>query len=422
MRSFVHLAATNLGGAGIAAERVHCALGTAGHRSHLVVHRRGGAGPSIIETRDPLSDLRSLASKAYFRATTVRKYEYRNQSLRNSGIGRISRLVRGLSPDVIISYFISNYLSFSDIHVIQQATGAPVIWFLMDMATLTGGCHYSWDCGRYEIGCGNCPALVARRGPNDHSARTHRSKAHSLDRLDSVVVAGSSWLAAQARRSSLFRNRRVEVIPLGVSPELFRPRDRAGLRAKLGLDPARSLIFFGARNASDPRKGMALLIDALGHIAADRTRDTLPGLLIAGDALPTEQIARFGYPIHMLGLVGPDGLADAYAAADLFVNPSVEDSGPMMVNEAVMSGTSVVSFPTGVAIDLVKPGETGELANELSSAALAEALSRALAWDEGRRAEASRTARAFALETFSAAAQADRIVRLADELRGSSTR
>ena len=363
--------------------------------------------------------VRAFLSKSYFRATCVRKYEYRNQGLNNAGLGRVCRLVKDLRPDAIISYFISNYLSFRDIHSIQQASGAPVIWFLMDMATLTGGCHYSWDCKGYEHGCGNCPALIARRGPNDHSARTARSKAHFLDRLQSVVVAGSSWLAAQARRSALFRERRIEVIPLAVSPDLFRPRERADIRKKLGLDPARPLIFFGARRASDPRKGMALLVEALGRLASSGTGNTLPGLLIAGEALATDQLARLGYPVHMLGLVGPEDLADAYAAADLFVNPSVEDSGPMMVNEAVMSGTPVVSFATGVAIDLVKPGQTGELAGEPSAAALADAMARVLDWDEGHRANATRDARAFAQATFSPAAQAGRIARLADDLRSN---
>ncbi|HEV2815929.1 MAG TPA: glycosyltransferase [Allosphingosinicella sp.] len=421
-RSFVHLAATNLGGAGIAAERLHEALRDAGDESHLVIHRGAARDPSIIETHSPLSDLLITASKAYFRATSVPKYHFRNQQLSNPGIGRISRLVKELRPDAIISYFITSYLSFQDVHAIQQAAGAPVIWFLMDMATLTGGCHYSWECRGYEQGCGSCPALIGRRGPNDHSARTCRSKAHYLDRIESVVVSGSSWLAGQARASALFRDRRIEVIPLGVSPELFRPRDRAELRLRLGLDPARPLIFLGARDASDPRKGMALLVEALGRIAATSARDSLPGLLIAGDAPAVERLKRLGYPVRTLGLVGPGDLAEAYAAADLFVSPSIEDSGPMMVNEAVMSGTPVVSFPIGVALDLVKPGETGEFARSGDSESLAAALTRVLAWPPEKRDAATGSARAFAVRTFSPAAQAERIVGLADDLGGRLAR
>jgi glycosyltransferase involved in cell wall biosynthesis len=418
MRSFVHLAATNRGGAGIAAERLHRTLGDAGHRSHLVIDRGAATDSSIVETHGPLSDLRIIASKAFFRATSVPKYHFRNQDLNNPRIGRISRLVKELRPDAIISNFITSYLSFRDIHAIQQAAGAPVIWFLMDMATLTGGCHYSWECRGYEDGCGCCPALAARRGPNDHSARTYRSKAHYLDRIESVVVSGSSWLAQQARASALFRDRRVEVIPLGVSPELFKPRDKAKLRQGLGLDPARPLIFLGARDASDPRKGMAVLVDALRRIAASGNREPLPCLLIAGDSPPVGLLEGLGYPVRFLGLVGSSALAEAYAAADVFVSPSIEDSGPMMINEAVMSGTPVVSFPIGVALDLVKPGETGEFARSGDSESLAAALTQVLAWPPEKRDAATGSARAFAVKTFSPAAQAERIVGLADDLGG----
>jgi len=52
----------------------------------------------------------------------------------------------------------------------------------------------------------------------------------------------------------------------------------------------------------------------------------------------------------------------AYQMADIFVSPSIEDSGPMMINESIMCGTPVVSFNMGVASDLVITNETGYLA------------------------------------------------------------
>jgi glycosyltransferase involved in cell wall biosynthesis len=55
-------------------------------------------------------------------------------------------------------------------------------------------------------------------------------------------------------------------------------------------------------------------------------------------------------------------LAEMYQIADFLVVPSLEDSGPMMINESILCGTPVVAFDMGVAGDLVKTGKTGYLA------------------------------------------------------------
>jgi glycosyltransferase involved in cell wall biosynthesis len=42
-----------------------------------------------------------------------------------------------------------------------------------------------------------------------------------------------------------------------------------------------------------------------------------------------------------------------YQASDVFVNSSIEDSGPMMVSEALACGTPVVGFDMGVVTNMV---------------------------------------------------------------------
>jgi len=55
-------------------------------------------------------------------------------------------------------------------------------------------------------------------------------------------------------------------------------------------------------------------------------------------------------------------LMEVYKAADLFISSSVEDSGPLMVNQSIAAGTPVAAFNVGVANDLVIDGKTGVLA------------------------------------------------------------
>ena len=66
--------------------------------------------------------------------------------------------------------------------------------------------------------------------------------------------------------------------------------------------------------------------------------------------------------------------AKIYSGVDLFICPSVEDSGPMMINESILSGTPVLAFKMGVAIDLVVNNDTGYLAELGNSASLCNYL------------------------------------------------
>jgi glycosyltransferase involved in cell wall biosynthesis len=64
----------------------------------------------------------------------------------------------------------------------------------------------------------------------------------------------------------------------------------------------------------------------------------------------------------------------AYSAADVFVHPSRADNLPSTVMESIACGTPVVSFNVGGTPEMVRPGETGWLANEANASALAATL------------------------------------------------
>ena len=49
------------------------------------------------------------------------------------------------------------------------------------------------------------------------------------------------------------------------------------------------------------------------------------------------------------------------AMSDVFLSPSIQDAGPMMLNQALMCGTPAVAFNIGVAYDIIND-KTGYLA------------------------------------------------------------
>jgi len=86
-------------------------------------------------------------------------------------------------------------------------------------------------------------------------------------------------------------------------------------------------------------------------------------LVSAGEKVNKKFFSKISIHYKHIGhLSGDSELVRAYQMADIFVSPSIEDSGPMMINESIMCGTPVVSFNMGVASDLVITNETGYLA------------------------------------------------------------
>jgi len=162
----------------------------------------------------------------------------------------------------------------------------------------------------------------------------------------------------------------VRVLPCGVNPELFRPRDAAAARRRFGFGE-RPVLLTLARLVS--RKGHDLVIRALPEL-----RRAVPDLLyvIAGpENRPYEERLRglardcgVGEAVRFSGYVEPDALPDLYAASDVYAMPSRQIAGDgnfegfgISYLEANACGVPVVGAATGGVPDAILDGETGYL-------------------------------------------------------------
>ncbi len=283
----------------------------------------------------------------------------------------------GFVPHVIIIFFAKNFINVKNIYELYSKTNASVFWVMFDMAPFTGGCHYAWNCEGFKKNCGSCPGLFSD-DPFDITFRNLIFKKNFIDRTEIQIIAGSEWQYRQAKESTLFKNKTVHKILISVDPTIFRPTSKLEVRTKLGIPLYKKVIFFGALGLDSERKGMKYLLESLVILREQLLRGSgikdKIFLLIAGngfdkikDSLPFEYLN--------LGLLDNTyGIASSYQAADVFVCPSIEDSGPTMINQSLMCGTPVVSFEMGVAFDLVITGETGYLAKIRDSKDLAQGI------------------------------------------------
>jgi glycosyltransferase involved in cell wall biosynthesis len=314
------------------------------------------------------------------------------------------------APDVIHLHWISGAFDYRDFFRSVPAT-TPIVWTLHDMNPFTGGCHYSCGCTRYTDSCGNCPQL-SHPGPNDLSSRNLRDKQQALAGRRLAVVADSTWLAAEARRSSVFRSvAAVSAINYGVDHELFVANDKESCRVAFGLDPDRIVVCFGADGIQNPRKGMDLLLDAL---ARSRFKDRIQLLVFGGGAI--RQSVPGGMVIHNVGEITSDVLLrSVYSSADIFVIASRYEASGQTALEAMACGVPVVGFNIGGIPDLVLPSVTGLLAEKEN----ASDLRRCIDWlieNPGERVRMGQRARQRVEEGFTLARQARDYVALYEEL------
>jgi len=185
------------------------------------------------------------------------------------------------------------------------------------------------------------------------------------------------------------------------------PRQRIGV-VEPGTDPAPAACGSGGAIPEllcvatvTPRKGHAVLVDALGTLAHHAWRLTCVGSLQRCPATVValrEQIRalRLDERIRLLGEVDSTTLAGCYEQADLFVLPSYYEGYGMALAEAVAHALPVLSTRAG-AIPETVPACAGVLVPPGDSRALAEALAGLLQVPQLRRRLALGAAEARAL-------------------------
>ena len=275
-------------------------------------------------------------------------------------------------PDIILYLFPQRFLNSQNLYELNKFTDAPIFWYLMDFAALTGGCHYFWNCKKYLTGCGKCPAMYSA-DENDQSAINFKFKYEFLGKTDIDIIVGTEEMVKQTKASLMYKNKQVHKILLPVDSKIFKPVSKSMVRSALSLPKNKKIIFIGSSFLNEKRKGMRYLVDAL-NLIKDQKIDIDIMLLVAGrnfDYIKDDLPFDFKY----LGMLeNDDELASAFQVSDIFISSSIQDAGPLMINQSIMSGTPVVSFEMGVANDLVIDGETGYLAELKNTKELAKRI------------------------------------------------
>jgi glycosyltransferase involved in cell wall biosynthesis len=365
------------GGAAVACGRLFSGLKKAGINVQLLVREKSPVSKGAMAVGSRLEGrVRALLDGLPLHAYPRRQRHNFSPALVPGGA--LNKL-REFKPDVVhLHWVVEGFMPISAF----QSLRIPIIWTLHDSWPFTGGCHLPGECTGYARACGECPVLGSSH-QRDLSKLIWQRKAASWKDVPITIVSPSRWLADKAGGSSLFANRRIEVIPNGVDIEIYQPGKKLPARRALGLPEGKRLLLYGANHAfSDPNKGFELLQGALLRLPKELRLNC--SLVCFGERGP-EPLPNCGLPIINLGAIGDEQqIALLYRAVDVFVLPSFQENYPNMVLEAMACGTPCVAFAAGGIPEIIRSGETGYLANPFDLDHLASQVGAILA-DEANR-------------------------------------
>lgn len=177
---------------------------------------------------------------------------------------------------------------------------------------------------------------------------------------------------------------KLTVVPNGINPEDFRPRDSdAGMATSLGISGRKVLGFIGSFYRYE---GLDLLIKAVGKLST--TRDDLVLLLVGGGEMESElrdkiKELKLQARVVLPGRIPHEKIPNVYSLIDILVYPRysmrlTELVTPLKPLEAMAMAKPLVASDIGGHRELIKEESTGLLFKPGDVSSLVEVLERLL--------------------------------------------
>jgi 1,2-diacylglycerol 3-alpha-glucosyltransferase len=155
----------------------------------------------------------------------------------------------------------------------------------------------------------------------------------------------------------------VAVIPTGIDLEEFEDTDSRWLQTNFQVSPTERILLFVGRLGKE--KNIIFLLESFYRVQQEISDLRL---VIAGGGPQEEELRRLCIKLGIEGKVIFTGvlprnqIVHCYAAADLFVFPSVTETQGLVIAEAKAAGLPVVAIRAFGAAEMVRHGEDGFLA------------------------------------------------------------
>ncbi len=270
-----------------------------------------------------------------------------NHGLASRGVTqKLIRQIEEIKPDVIQLHNVHGYfVNYPILFDYLAKCKIPVVWTLHDCWTFTGHCAHFALAGCYQWKNEECSHCKYKKS---YPASLFFNRAHRnfLDKKKAftapknmTIVTVSHWLEELVQQSFLSCHQ-VITINNGIDVQIFSPKNNGKkIREKLGISQPYMLL--GVASVWEASKGIFDFVKLRELLPADQY-----AIVLVGVDDRTAKILPQGI-VTVKRTNNVEELAEIYSVADVFLNPTWQDSFPTTNLEAMACGTPVVTYRTG---------------------------------------------------------------------------
>lgn len=283
--------------------------------------------------------------------------------------------IKKYNPDIIHLHNLHGYyINIKVLFEYLRECKKKIVWTLHDCWSFTGHCAYysAADCSQWKSGCKSCVCTgdYPKSFAKNSVYKNYMKKKELFCGLENLtLVTPSKWLAKQVEMSFL-KNYKTVVIPNGIDTTAFSP---ASTDVFYEFHKNNTKVLLGVASVWSKNKGL----DSFNRLA-DIIDEAYKIVLVGIDNADASKVNKKILCLPRTQSITE--LSEIYSSADLFINPSIEETMGMTTVEALACGTPAVVY-NRTAVPEVINNDCG-IVIEPEAGKIAEVLENALKIDK----------------------------------------
>ncbi|MDX6182207.1 glycosyltransferase [Flavobacterium sp. Fl-77] len=268
-----------------------------------------------------------------------------------SATKNLIKTIDQIDPDIIHLHHLHGYfINVEILFIYLKKRATPVVWTFHDCWSFTGHCAY-FDfvgCEKWKTECHHCEQK--NEYPKslffDRSRKNYRDKKRIFNSLNNLTIVPVSYWLAEKVKDSFLMDYTCQVIQNGIDLNTFYIKNSRNTVNKM-YPIKNKFVILGVASTWEKRKGLDEFVKL-----SELINNEVYTIILVG--LSSIQISKL--PKTIIGIERTENLGqlvDLYSAADVFVNPTFEDTYPTTNLESMACGTPVITYRTGGSIESV---------------------------------------------------------------------
>ena len=256
---------------------------------------------------------------------------------------KLIKRIKLISPNIVHVHLMNgNYVNNYKLLNFLAKNNYKTVVTLHAEINYTGLCEHSFNCERWQTGCGECPQVYKKYKSLffDRTTKEWKRKLKAYSAFESLtLVSVSNWLKNRAEQSPMFLNRNFFVVGNGIDTEIYKPVNSNNQKLKFGFKDQKIILHVTPSFTSSVKGGEYVI-----ELAKRLKNDNVVIIIVGFNGNQTD------LPSNILAISHTDSqqeLAQFYSLANFTLLTSKLETFSMVCAESLSCGTPVVGFKAG---------------------------------------------------------------------------